>query len=225
MEDLELPVKDGYDQWAPDYDKCDNPMLYLDEMALSRCIDYPLSNKIALDLGCGTGRHSVRMAAEGATVTALDISEGMITEARKKTGADKVNFTVHDLEKKFDIPDDGFDLVLSSLVLEHICNLQQFFSEIHRVCKNDGNIIVTSMHPSMLLKGTQANFKNSEGRRTMIAGPNNQMSDYLNAISHSGLILEETSEYFGNSELSGKFERARRYEGWPMLVCFMLKNT
>lgn len=44
MDELELSVKDGYDRWARDYDSCDNPMLFLDETAISRCIDYPLKN-------------------------------------------------------------------------------------------------------------------------------------------------------------------------------------
>ncbi len=40
-----------------------------------------------LDLGCGTGRHSVELAKRGYSVTGVDISAGMLSEARKKAEA------------------------------------------------------------------------------------------------------------------------------------------
>jgi SAM-dependent methyltransferase len=45
-----------------------------------------------LDVGCGTGRHSVELARRGRTVTGLDISEGMLAQAR--TRADAAGVTV-----------------------------------------------------------------------------------------------------------------------------------
>ncbi|TDF94076.1 class I SAM-dependent methyltransferase [Paenibacillus piri] len=36
-----------------------------------------------LDIGCGTGRHAVELAARDRSVTGLDLSEGMLNEARK----------------------------------------------------------------------------------------------------------------------------------------------
>lgn len=44
--------------------------------------DLPLGSRI-LDIGCGTGRHSVQLAKHGFKVTGVDISSGMLAEARK----------------------------------------------------------------------------------------------------------------------------------------------
>ncbi len=60
-----------------------------------------------LDLGCGTGRHSVELAKRGYKVTGVDLSEGMLAEAQKAAQAagvgvewiraDAVQFTASDL--------------------------------------------------------------------------------------------------------------------------------
>jgi cyclopropane fatty-acyl-phospholipid synthase-like methyltransferase len=43
-----------------------------------------------LDIGCGTGRHAVELARAGLAVTGLDISEGMLREARAAAAASGV---------------------------------------------------------------------------------------------------------------------------------------
>lgn len=44
-----------------------------------------------LDIGCGTGRHSVELARRGFQVTGIDISSGMLNEAQKAAKLAKVN--------------------------------------------------------------------------------------------------------------------------------------
>jgi 2-polyprenyl-3-methyl-5-hydroxy-6-metoxy-1,4-benzoquinol methylase len=75
-----------------------------------------------LDVGCGTGRHSIEMAKRGYNVTGIDLSEDQLTAARKKavnTGL-TVNFIQMDARKiqlsgKFDLAimlcEGGFSLM------------------------------------------------------------------------------------------------------------------
>jgi ubiquinone/menaquinone biosynthesis C-methylase UbiE len=56
-------------------------------------------------------------------VTAVDFSEGMLREARRKPGATAIRFLVHDLHEPLPFPDQTFDLVVSGLVLEHLRDL------------------------------------------------------------------------------------------------------
>jgi len=44
-----------------------------------------------LDVGCGTGRHSIPLALKGMEMTGLDLSEGMLAEARKYAESENVS--------------------------------------------------------------------------------------------------------------------------------------
>jgi malonyl-CoA O-methyltransferase len=124
-------VRVGYDRWAQVYDHDANPLQALEEPIVWRAIGDP-QGLIVLDLGCGTGRHSLRLATSGATVTAVDFSEGMLEEARRKPGAESVRFIGHDLHEPLPFPNGEFDLVVSGLLLEHLRDLNLFFVELRR---------------------------------------------------------------------------------------------
>ncbi len=75
-----------------------------------------------LDVGCGVGRWSRRLAARGAQVTGVDLSPTMIAEARRRAVADGVadrcRFEAQDLSNL--AAGSRFDLVLGVTVLQHI---------------------------------------------------------------------------------------------------------
>ena len=75
-----------------------------------------------LDVGCGIGRWSCRLAARGATVTGVDLSPTMIVQACRRAAAQGVaarcRFLAQDLAA---LEVDGqFDLILGVTVLQHI---------------------------------------------------------------------------------------------------------
>jgi malonyl-CoA O-methyltransferase len=221
----ELDTESGYNRWAPLYEIDGNPMVNLDEMVFSEEFTFNVKGKSIVDLGCGTGRHSIKLAERGGLVTAIDISSGMIEEALKKPDSEKVKFICHDLSLKLPVEEESFDFVISSLVLEHIKDLYHFFKEVKRVCKKRGNIFITAMHPSMMLLDVQANFKDPlTGEEIRPKGYPNHMSDFINSIIKSGLKIDSFKEYFCSAEFIEKFPRAKRFLNWPMLILFKLKK-
>src|SRR4051794_40339135 len=91
-------VREGYDRWSRIYDHDFNPLQALEEPILRGLVGEVRGLEV-LDLGCGTGRHSLWLASQGARVTAIDFSEGMLAEARRKPGAGAIRFDVHDLHE------------------------------------------------------------------------------------------------------------------------------
>jgi malonyl-CoA O-methyltransferase len=170
-------VQAGYDRWAEIYDHDDNPLQALEEPLIRAAIGDVAGLRV-LDLGCGTGRHALWLAAGGASVTAIDFSAGMLAEARRKPAADAVRFVVHDLHQRLPFADASFDLVVSGLVLEHLHRLDGFFAEAHRVLRAPGRAVVSAMHPAMFLRGAQARFTDPvSGEKVQPGSVPHQISD------------------------------------------------
>lgn len=217
-----LPTREGYDRWAEIYDGEGNPLVALEEPWVDRLLGDVRGLAVA-DIGCGTGRHALRLAAAGATVRALDFSEAMLERARAKPGASNVVFQVHDLARPLPFADEAFDRVVCGLVIDHITDLHGLFREMSRVCRPAGFVIVSVMHPAMMLRGVQARFKDpASGREIRPASCPHQLSDYILAAARAGFVFDHLSEHAVDEELANRLERARRYLGWPMLFLMRL---
>ncbi len=183
----------------------------------------PAAGRAVLDLGCGTGRHAVRLAREGAEVTAVDFSEGMLAEARRKPGADRVRFLVHDLHDPLPMADASFDLVVSGLVLEHLRDLDAFFREARRLLRPGGRAVVSGMHPAMFLRGSQARFTDPESGRIVQPGSlAHPFGDLVLAPLRAGFRIEHIGEHAPDAAFAAQYPRAEKYIGWPMLVVLAL---
>jgi len=84
-------------------------------------LNYDKSLKI-IDIGCGTGRHSIELTKRGYLVTGIDLSESQLKKAREKAEREKlrIEFLKHDardlpFEKQFDaaimLCEGGFPLM------------------------------------------------------------------------------------------------------------------
>lgn len=96
-----------------------------------------------LDLCCGTGLVAAAAAAQGASVTGIDISESMIEEARRKEIA--AAFEVGDAEA-LSFPDASFDRVICNFGLYHLPDPDRAISEAARVLKPGGRYAFTTWH-------------------------------------------------------------------------------
>jgi ubiquinone/menaquinone biosynthesis C-methylase UbiE len=216
-----LPTRDGYDLWSEIYDADGNPLCLLEEPHVDRLLGDVRGLSI-LDVGCGTGRHAARLSTRGANVTGIDFSAGMLSKAREKS--DAVRFIEHDLTKPLPFDDCSFARVICCLVVDHIEDLPAFFADLGRVCRKDGFIVVSVMHPALLLKGVQARFHDAvSGQEVRPDSYAHQISNYVMAALAAGLQLVELSEHAVDESLVGLTPRAAKYVGWPMLLLMKLQ--
>jgi len=219
-----VPTSAGYDLWAASYDTDGNPLVAMEETLVDQLLG-DVRGLTLLDAGCGTGRHCIRLAAKGAIVDALDFSPAMLERARLKAGAAKIAFRQHDLAERLPFGDATFDRVICGLVIDHIADLTGLFAEMRRVCRPTGCVVVSVMHPAMMLRGVQARFHDPiSGREIRPASQPNQLSDYVLAAARAGFKFDNLSEHAVDEALANRVERARRYLGWPMLFLMRLSS-
>lgn len=100
-----------------------------------------------LDLGCGPGTLAILCAKKGAEVTAIDLSEKMITYAAEKSEeegvSDKITFIQGDITQlDLLLPKKKFDLIVSTLALSELRHLEQqlVFNQCWDLLTEDGKI-------------------------------------------------------------------------------------
>ena len=95
-----------------------------------------------LDVGCGPGFFAVILTELGYRVTAVDLSEEMLGEARMNAGslAERIQFRRGNAEA-LDYPDDSFDIVISRNLTWNLPHPDIAYSEWCRVLKPGGALI------------------------------------------------------------------------------------
>lgn len=112
-----------------------------------QCMLPNFSGMKVLDLGCGYGWHSFYAANLGAKVKAIDASEKMIQEAKKRNSHESISYTVCDL-REFDYPENTFDCVISNLVLHYIEDLKDIYQKVYKTLKKNGIFVFNIEHPT-----------------------------------------------------------------------------
>ena len=101
-----------------------------------------------LDLGCGTGSHSLALAELGCSVTGVDFSPGMLHKAREKASARpgaNLCFQTADLNRPLPFDAALFDGVLAAAVLQCATDPKGFLAEIRRVLVPGGWLLLVTV--------------------------------------------------------------------------------
>lgn len=107
-------------------------------VATVRAVD-PKPGERILDIAAGTGTSSVALAKTGADVIALDFSQGMVEEGRRRNP--DLQFVQGDAEK-LPFGDAEFDAVTISFGLRNVQQPEVAIAEMLRVLKPGGRVVI-----------------------------------------------------------------------------------
>jgi len=103
--------------------------------------DHIRSTDVVLDLACGWGAGTVILAERCAQAVGMDIRPEYIKTARKRYLQENVKYVVGDA-MDLNLHRGSVDVVVSIHTMEHLADDRAFLSEVSRVLKKDGKLII-----------------------------------------------------------------------------------
>ncbi|MBW3589170.1 MAG: methyltransferase domain-containing protein [Actinobacteria bacterium] len=113
-----------------------NPRVDLSDWIVSR-IDGSVGS--ALDVGCGPGTYLEKLSHRSEIVVGVDLSPGMVQEARKATSTVTVADALH-----LPFIEDTFDTTLCIHMLYHVPDIEAAIAELRRVTRPGGRVVVAT---------------------------------------------------------------------------------
>jgi phosphatidylethanolamine/phosphatidyl-N-methylethanolamine N-methyltransferase len=137
-------VQSSYARWAPIYDRTFGAATRAGRRHAVNYINARQGH--VLEVGVGTGL-SLAHYGPGVQVTGIDFSHEMLGKARDKVEAmdlDRVAELRQMDARTLDFPDAHFDMVAAMHVLSVVPEPERVMSEIARVCKPGGKVVITN---------------------------------------------------------------------------------
>jgi ubiquinone/menaquinone biosynthesis C-methylase UbiE len=227
----ETDPAEAYDKWALHYDdQPGNLMLALDE-ELCTCLlrEIDIRDGIVVDVGCGTGRHWNKLyEKKPARLFGYDVSSGMLEILRMKYP--DANTYLLDSQRLKGLGDDSCDLVISTLTVAHIPNLEISLREWHRVLRPGGHMVITDYHPRALAKGGQRTFRDGE-KTIAIRNYIHTLNEIINIARRLDLGVLRRIERKIDGTMRSYYEKQRaldvfsRFYGVPIIYGLHLKKS
>lgn len=139
-----------HDSWISNYRNEDNEKFFVIAFDyIAKKLGTVKKESVLLDMGCGSANHSIRMANYGFNVMAADYSKYIIEladNAIKEHGfSHQIKTQQADLlNLSFD--DNTFEYILCWGVLMHIPDINTAISELSRVLKKGGKIVISEVN-------------------------------------------------------------------------------
>jgi ubiquinone/menaquinone biosynthesis C-methylase UbiE len=187
----ERDVASGYERWAPQYDAPGNPLIAYEQPVVHERVAAWSTPLRVLDAACGTGRHTLHLATLGHDVTGVDASPWMLAEAlAKNPQLPLIEATIDALP----FPDNSFDAAVCALLFDHLPRIDSAITELARVVRPGGRVLISNIHPTMALIGAHAAFRDASGDPNFIRSYHHGVSSYVEAFRANGLTIVDCAE-------------------------------
>jgi SAM-dependent methyltransferase len=95
-----------------------------------------------LDVGCGEGQLTAAIAEAGYEVLGVDVAEEPLRRARSQHAG--LDLRRVESGGRWPLPDGGFDAVWAGETIEHVADTARWLSELRRVLRSGGSLILTT---------------------------------------------------------------------------------
>ncbi len=193
-----MSIEKAYNVWAEQYDSNENKTRDLDKItAIEILSNYNFEN--VLELGCGTGKNTKWLLEKAKKIIGLDFSQEMLNKAKEKINNAKVTFIKANLSQPWKVDNEFVDLITSSLMLEHIKDLDFIFKQAYLKLKPSGIFFINELHPFKQYSGSKARYESENGIEVLEVYTHH-ISEYLISAKNNGFILIEIQEQFDNED-------------------------
>ena len=163
-----------------------------------------LKGKHVLHEQCGTGETSAELAAMGAMVTAIDVSEQPLVSARARF-PDIVFLQADPHELPVNLRRRRFDLVYGSGLLPYLHDLNAWAGDAAAALRVGGSLLLVDLHPAgACVDATTLRWREDYFGGEILVGRRLQplgmlklwpLSEVVNAVAATGLVVRRLEEY------------------------------
>ena len=195
-----------------------------------------------LEVGCGEGQVSRRVAALGAAVVGVDASSAQLAEARRRGGGPRY---VRGRAEQLPFPAGCFDAVVVSLVVEHVEPFEPVVAEIARVLATGGRFVLFLGHPLAQAPGSSWVDDADFGDQYWRLGPylpdhlaeeevapgvrlpfaHRPLGRYVHELGRVGLLVEDLIEPPPPSDTLAHLSGFREAATIPRLLCLRARRV
>lgn len=204
-----------------------------------------VKGKYILDLGCGEGVYSRALSKQGAIVTAVDCSETLTTYVTNKAIEEGLNIKAlcRNANELTGVIDNTYDIVLSSMMLMDVEDLDGTLKEIYRVIKPKGRVFISILHPCFKPKESKwileddkikvlvsDYFKPAEwvgeikGISAFLIYRHRTLSEYIKAFVRNKFAVVDLNEPIPSEEQMGMSSRIKWLSKIPMYLFIELEK-
>jgi SAM-dependent methyltransferase len=171
-----------------------------------------------LDIACGNGNFSRRLAQLGAQVVATDVSSTMIARAQARTTehADLIAYQVVDATDKMQLLELGesrFDAAVANMALMDIPTLEPLLEALTHMLKPSGRFVFAVGHPCFQAPNTARMVEEIDREGEIFTRYAVKVSQYITPAAHKGLAIigQPEPQYYFHRPLSLLFRSCFRF--------------
>jgi SAM-dependent methyltransferase len=214
-----VDVRSGYRAWLPTYEETVEDAMDIALFERLTSVRWNTAER-AVDLGCGTGRTGRWLRSAGVrALDGVDLTPEMLTVARERAAHDRLfeaDVAATGLEQ------GAYDLVIASLVDEHLAELEPLYAEARRLAAARAKFVLVGFHPHFIMaSGMPTHFHDVEGEAIAIETHVHLLSDHVTAATAAGWTLAELKERVIDDAWLALKPKWSSFRGQPISFAFV----